>query len=43
MNKKPPPIKMPKRDSNNEISGMKKEAPIPMNIPGIDIISGINW
>jgi len=28
-------------DSSQDIIGIKKEAPIPEKIPGIDIISGI--
>ena len=42
MNKKPPPIKIPKRDSTHDISGIRKEAPIPKNIPGIDIQGGLH-
>ncbi|GAI10659.1 unnamed protein product, partial [marine sediment metagenome] len=28
-------------DSSKEVKGIKKEAPTPKKIPGIDIISGI--
>jgi hypothetical protein len=32
---------IPKMDACQDIIGIRKEAPIPERIPGIDIISGI--
>ncbi len=40
-NKRPPPIMIPKMDACQDIIGIRKEAPIPERIPGIDIMSGI--